>query len=62
MKKPLAEVALEDWENVEEELTRDDSFLPTRPAQALVDPGAGGDLAGVSALNRESEALARVGL
>eukprot|EP00959_Pyramimonas_sp_CCMP1952_P126305 2641519-Pyramimonas_sp.AAC.1 len=37
-------------------------FLVVKPTQALVDPGAGSDLVGLTVLNRESRALADIGL
>ena len=42
------------WRDLQEEITKDGVFLVSLATQALVDPGAGSDLVGVQALNRES--------
>eukprot|EP00959_Pyramimonas_sp_CCMP1952_P057041 1190899-Pyramimonas_sp.AAC.1 len=53
---------IEDWTKIDEELGCQDVYLVARATQGLVDPGAGSDLVGLAALNRESHALAEVGL
>ena len=50
------------WREVEEEFTTQAIYLAASSTQALVDPGAGSDLIGIDALDRETDALAEQGL
>eukprot|EP00959_Pyramimonas_sp_CCMP1952_P154351 3229148-Pyramimonas_sp.AAC.1 len=54
---------MQDWKEVGQELLDDGCvYLVARATQGLVDPGAGSDLVGLAALNRESKALAAIGM
>eukprot|EP00959_Pyramimonas_sp_CCMP1952_P338306 7084538-Pyramimonas_sp.AAC.1 len=50
------------WRDEADQISSGAVYIVAEADQALVDPGAGSDLVGVQALNREAQALATHGL